>query len=1138
MNEKTITSVSTATLSYLLTDPKDKRSKIIITPDTATCEKVFNSMVALSNKDQNIYILPEWDSTPEYQNSPDIEVQAQRTRALYAILNNTEGLLIVTPINAITQHLVPVEYIRSLSKQLFINSEININSFSLDLVSSGYERTDIVNSVGQFSVKGNIIDVFSPSQTNPVRIELFGDSIDTIKIFDQRTQRTISKVQTAKIIPARELSLSTENVLMFKERFKEHCDKNHVRKDIRDQIIEIIDNNVYFPGMEYYLPFFHKKLSRINDYLDPEQQIILYDQHLFQESTHYKKSDLDLGQNIGEFIPYPLKDLYIEGPFWQELDKNRTINSYSIDFIDDDTAHFSLIEDLVKHNQKVKEFKHHGSDSIEKLKKFHKETIQQGYKLVYTCRNEHQAERLIFILGDIAKDIRVFKETRLNELIHEHNHAGPSICISDLSEGFVINSEKLWLVTEDEIFGEKQKKIEPSKTKDVFLDLFKELKLNDYVVHTKHGVGIYRGLIKAEIDGIESDYFQIEYSQQDLLLLPVHRLNSVQRYIAQGSHKVILDKLGGSSWDKKKKKAKKATMDIAQKLIKLQAERAAKKGFAFSRPDDVYYKFESEFEYEETQDQLNAINDVMTDMESVRPMDRLVCGDVGFGKTEVAIRAAFKCAKDGKQTAILTPTTVLAFQHYRIFQKRFKDYPVNIDLLTRFKSTKEQNETLLKLKEGKVDIIIGTHRLLSKDIDFKDLGLLIIDEEHRFGVKQKEKIKEIAKNVDIITLTATPIPRTLNMSLIGLKDVSIITTPPVNRSPIKTFVSKFSPKLISKAINYELKRGGQVFFLHNRVQDLEELYNKLKDIVPEAKIIMAHGQMDSKDLEQKMISFYNKEADVLVCTSIIESGIDIPNANTIIINRADMFGLSQLYQIRGRVGRSTNRAFCYLLVPSNFMIGKSAIERIKTLQRFTELGSGFNIASYDLEFRGAGEVLGSSQSGFIDDIGLDEYLKLIQESVEELKGATHQDQSETDTEIAINIPAFIPETYISDIGQRLLFYKKLSSSLSIEELFLIQDELKDRYGSLPEEASNLFSIMELKIMIKPLNVNSIKIGAGKLVYSFNSNTKIMPETIVKLVTERSDRYRITPDMKLISNIDDNDWRSAIKEIRNFIQIAL
>nr|HOW16495.1 transcription-repair coupling factor [bacterium] len=794
--------------------------------------------------------------------------------------------------------------------------------------------------------------------------------------------------------------------------------------------------------------------------------------------------------------------------------------------------------ELVKHHKKVEEFKHHGVDSIEKLKKFHKETTQQGYKLVYTCRNEHQAERLIFILGELAKNLRVFKETRLNELIYQHNQTEPSICISDLSEGFVINSKKLWVTTEDEIFGEKQKKIEPSKTKDVFLDLFKELKLNDHVVHSKHGVGIYRGLIKAEIDGIESDYFQIEYSQKDLLLLPVHRLNSVQRYIAQGSHKILLDKLGGSSWDKKKKKAKKATMDIAQKLIKLQAERAAKKGFAFSRPDDVYYKFESEFEYEETQDQLNAINDVITDMESIRPMDRLVCGDVGFGKTEVAIRAAFKCAKDGKQTAILTPTTVLAFQHYRIFQKRFKDYPVNIDLLTRFKSSKEQNETLLKLKEGKIDIIIGTHRLLSKDISFKDLGLLIIDEEHRFGVKQKEKIKEIAKNVDIITLTATPIPRTLNMSLIGLKDVSIITTPPINRSPIKTFVSKFSPKMISKAINYELKRGGQVFFLHNRVQDLEELYNKLKDIVPEAKIIMAHGQMDSKDLEQKMISFYNKEADVLVCTSIIESGIDIPNANTIIINRADMFGLSQLYQIRGRVGRSTNRAFCYLLVPSNFMIGKSAIERIKTLQRFTELGSGFNIASYDLEFRGAGEVLGSSQSGFIDDIGLDEYLKLIQESVEELKGNTDKEQGQTDTEIAINIPAFIPETYISDIGQRLLFYKKLSSSSSIEDLFLIQDELKDRYGELPEETNNLFSIMELKIMIKPLNVNSIKIGAGKLVYSFNSNTKIMPETIVKLVTERNDKYRITPDMKLISNIDDNDWRSAIKEIRNFIQIAL
>jgi len=710
-----------------------------------------------------------------------------------------------------------------------------------------------------------------------------------------------------------------------------------------------------------------------------------------------------------------------------------------------------------------------------------------------------------------------------------------TICVSPLNKGFILEEERLAVITETEIFGEKKRTIKPpAKTSDVFLNVFKELKEDDYVVHSQHGIGIYRGLKKLNIEGIENDFFQIEYAGGDTLFVPVYRLNTVQKYVGKGAE-ARLDKLGGITWNKKKAKAKRSAMELAEKLLKIQAERRSRKGFRFSPSDEMFMQFEAEFEYEETPDQLKSINDVIDDMEKQTPMDRLICGDVGFGKTEVAIRAAYKAVKDRKQVALIAPTTILAFQHYQIFNKRFKGHPVNIEMLTRFRTAKEQKAISGKIQKGEIDIIIGTHRLLSSDVKFFDLGLLIVDEEQKFGVKQKERIKELAPNVDIISMTATPIPRTLNMAFTGLKDISLITTPPINRHPIKTFVAKFSADLIRKAVLTEIKRGGQIFFVHNRVQDLEELYQRLAEIVPEARITTAHGQMDEKELEQKMLSFYNQEADILLCTAIIESGLDIPNANTIIINRSDMFGLSQLYQIRGRVGRSSKLAFCYLLIPSTFSIGKAAIDRIKTLQRFTELGSGFNVASYDLEFRGAGELLGSSQSGFVDDIGLEEYLKLIEESVQHIKGEEHIE--EVDTEIAVNTPAFIPETYINNITQRLYFYKKIANAADQTDLSDIEAELKDRYGAVPEEITNLFSLMTIKQHLKPLRVTSVKIGGGKLVYTFDKSTNIMPEAIVELVTKMPHKYKLTPEMKIISNINDKNEINAIKEIKDFISLV-
>jgi transcription-repair coupling factor (superfamily II helicase) len=1114
-----VTSVPTVVSALYLAGVSPKGSRVVITPDENTAEELFSFSQLLSEDPEQIILFPSWDSRPEYQSSPNPQIQAERLSVLFRMLNRPLGLTVICSIDSLSQKLPPQEYVLNYSDVIKPNDEMSMDKITLDLTSCGYQKTDLVEQPGTFSVRGSIIDIYSPSENDPVRIELFSDFVETIKKFDPSTQRTISDVNAFFISPVKEVSFSEQSILLFKEKLKAFLDQKDVRKDIRDQLVEFVENNVYFPGIEYYLPFFYNNTSVFADYVAQGAEVIFIDDYIFDNKEGTNEHELD-----PEAVPYPLQDLFI--PASTVLDRFHGFKSkkiYSVEF---------HVDDAVSIKGRISEPSHIRMDIWD----YHKKLCSEGYVVFYSCSTKIQAERVEMLIKRTDPTITLNEASSIGRLLRTSPmNALTTICISPLNKGFILEEERIAVITETEVFGEKKRTSKPpAKNYDAFLNVFKELKENDHVVHSLHGIGIYKGLKKLEIEKIENDFFQIEYAGGDTLFVPVYRLNSVQKYVGQGGD-VRLDKLGGTTWSKKKAKAKKSAMELAEKLVKIQAERRAKKGFAFSAPDELFLQFEAEFEYEETPDQLRSINDVIYDMEQPAPMDRLVCGDVGFGKTEVAIRAAFKAVKDKKQVALIAPTTILALQHYQIFKKRFTNYPVNIQMLTRFRSSKEQSETAESIKKGEVDIVIGTHRLLSSDVRFFDLGLLVIDEEQKFGVKQKEKIKELSPNVDIISMTATPIPRTLNMAFTGLKDISIITTPPMNRLPIRTFVAKFSTDLIRKAILTETKRGGQVFFVHNRVQDLEELYQKLKEIVPEAKIIMAHGQMEEKDLENKMLLFYNQEADVLLCTAIIESGLDIPNANTIIINRSDMMGLSQLYQIRGRVGRSPKPAFCYLLLPSTFTVGQAAIDRIKTLQRFTELGSGFNVASYDLEFRGAGELLGSSQSGFIDDIGLEEYLKLIEESVQSIKGETKIE--DVDTEISVNTPAFIPETYIGSITQRLYFYKKIANAASEEDLEDIDEELKDRFGPVPEEVMNLFSLVTIKQHLRPLRVTSVKIGAGKLVYTFDKTTNIMPEAIVALVTKMPDRYRLTPEMKLISNIGDKDGINAIKEIKDFISLV-
>jgi transcription-repair coupling factor (superfamily II helicase) len=700
------------------------------------------------------------------------------------------------------------------------------------------------------------------------------------------------------------------------------------------------------------------------------------------------------------------------------------------------------------------------------------------------------------------------------------------VCVNvgSVPEGFRWPAEGLVILTEGEILGSRhvrgnlkarnKKGKKDSAAKDWSgLQALSDLSVGDLVVHVDHGIGRYNGLFRLDLSGAPSDFLQVEYANRDKLYIPVYRLNVVQKYAGSGAQ-VALDKLGTAQFAKTKDKVREAVKKLAVDLIKLYAERKIRPGVVFSSRDAEFQEFEAKFPFDETPDQLKAIEDSMEDMESGRVMDRLICGDVGYGKTEVAIRAAYRAVADGKQVVVLVPTTVLAYQHEQSFKARLKDYPFVIDSISRFKSAKEQRSALEKLATGNLDVIIGTHRLLSRDVKFKDLGLVIVDEEHRFGVEHKEKLKTLKTNTHVLTLTATPIPRTLHMALSGLRDISLITTPPVDRLPIRTYVSKYDESLISRAISFELQRGGQVFFLHNRVQTIYETANRIRELVPSANVGVAHGQMAEGELEEAMVAFYQKKTNVLVCTTIIESGLDVPSANTILINRADSLGLAQLYQIRGRVGRAQQRGYAYLLIPSEGGVSEDAKKRLEVIQRFVELGSGFSIASHDLEIRGGGDLLGAQQSGHIAAVGFDLYTELLDEAIRELEGKPlTAEESQPEPEIKAPFPAFLSEVYVPDVHQRLSLYRRFSSAETESELDSLETELQDRFGGLPAEALNLAWLIRIKQLLKRLGVESLTVGPERVVMIPGPASKLDPIRAIALVSGHPSKYQLAPDPK-------------------------
>lgn len=1111
------------------------QSLVFVTPDLKTAyraKEIFSFYLPLETQ---VELFIPWDVHPYFHLSPNPEVLARRMQVLWQMLHQNSPSVYIVPVGSLVRKLMPRRIFESRTMVLSLGDEIERNSLISRLSDLGYERVPLVEDFSTFAVRGNLIDIFPPSLESPVRLEFMGDTLESLRLFDAATQKTNSILQGVPIIPARE-TLMSELPDDWSAQLKKIGDARDISKSDRNQVAEYLENQIQFSGIETFLPLFYSRLDTVFDYLPQnthlsffeataifeniKKEIELHEQHFSEASSIEKLMEPSLlylshdeAQQWLELSPVVYINHHSLLPSQKSLSQNHTLAS---DETSEGVRHSFNVQTNALLEKQLKA-RIHSESVLDPLVTAINQHRLEGTHIFLVASTPSQKERLV----DLLKRYKLpLSETTSNQetsarvedaVLSRIPGSLVNVVQGSLYEGFYWPDEKQWWIADDEIFGKKGRRVSTAKKSEVFSS-FSELAEGDYIVHLDHGVGIYRGLITLTLNGKSNDLLQIEYLGGDKLYVPVDKLNRVCRYSANDESRPMLDKMGGTAWQKTKDKVKSATRKLARDLLEIQAARQSQKGFSFSAPDEMYEEFEATFPFEETPDQLDAIEDVLKDMQKPKPMDRLVCGDVGFGKTEVAIRAAFKAVCDRKQVAVLVPTTVLAFQHYENFKKRFASYPLSVEMLCRFRSRDEQKEIVEKLNNGKIDIVVATHRLLSNDVSFRDLGLLIVDEEHRFGVAQKEKIKKIRNLVDLLTLSATPIPRTLNFSLVGIRDLSIINTPPVDRLAIRTMVTYFDDVTIREAILHEVQRGGQVYFVHNRVQSIYQMQERLQSLVPSIRIGVGHGQMGEEALEDVMIKFMNKEYDLLLCTTIIESGLDIPSANTMIINRADHMGLAQLYQLRGRVGRSNHRAFCYLIIPEAELLKEDARKRLQVIQRFTELGSGFKIASHDMEIRGAGNILGAEQSGNMAAIGYDFYVSLLKQAVEEMQG--RQLLEDLDPELKFDVEALIPQTLIPDAGLRLTLYKELSGARDLAEIEEVRAEWIDRFGTLPDVVENLILLIKVKLLAKQLRLVSLTFRAGHFVMALHSSSPIPTEKIMALVAKSPKKYQILPEGKL------------------------
>jgi transcription-repair coupling factor (superfamily II helicase) len=984
--------------------------------------------------------------------------------------------------------------------------EIDRDIFVEKLEASGYQRTSLVEDRGDYSLRGGVIDIFPPLYSRPLRLEFWGDLIESIRFFDPMSQRSTAPLREVVIVPAGEIIRTKENIKRARDMG---------RLPGEGQL------GGGFAGEEAWLNHFYSHLDSLFDYVPENGLIIVLDSYRV-----YNAAERLLGKTLMEREKYEQEAEERAQPFPElggsllsieelkgAIQGKQCLEVMQLAFEGQQTKGRSLsisgageIEEDLGMRLSGK-----GKVSLAPLADKISAWLSSHFRVIIVSRTGQQAERLTEILGHYHLDL----EGIVSHWQDIPGGKGLILCLGRIAKGFAWPELGLFVISEDEIFGSKRPHArKKSAVGEGALNWtsFSQLAVGDLIVHQDHGIGQYGGLIKMEIEGITNDFVLIEYAERDRLYVPAQRISILQKYVGASDRDPKLDQLGGRSWQQAKAKAKRSIMKIAKQLVELYALRRSRNGFSFSRPDSYFREFEATFEHEETTDQIKAIEEILEDLASDRPMDRLVCGDVGFGKTEVAIRAAFKAIQDGKQVAILVPTTVLAEQHYDTFVKRVAPYEMRVGVLSRFKKRGAQKELIAKVRSGEVDILIGTHRILQKDVSFKDLGLLIIDEEHRFGVKQKEAIKKFRALVDVLALTATPIPRTLQLSLTGIRDLSIIETAPEDRLAIQTYLSPYDEPTIARAIRHEMGRGGQTFFVHNRVQTIDQQATRLREIVPEARFAIAHGQMKGKDLEDTMMRFIRREVDVLVCTTIIESGLDIPSANTIIINEADHFGLAQIYQLRGRVGRSKENAYAYLLLSPSSHLTRDAEKRLRALMDFSHLGAGINLAMHDLRIRGGGNMLGYSQAGHISAIGYELYMKMIEQNVAELKGESWQE--EINPEIHVNIPAYFPSEYVLDTDVRLNLYRRLSSLKEEEDLARIVEEMRDRFGPPMKEVTNLIEVMSIRLLLVRLGVSRLDVGKGGLTLTFHSNANVDSKRLVESLVKGQGKYQFLSDKRL------------------------
>jgi transcription-repair coupling factor (superfamily II helicase) len=1100
---------------------------LVVAADARQASRIEDELRFFAEPRTYTETFPDWETLPYDLFSPHPDIVSQRLRML-SVLPRLEKGIVIVDLETLLQRLPPQTYIDAHAFDLSAGERLDVPAFRERLTRAGYVASSQVMAPGEFAVRGSIIDLYPMGSDSPYRIDLFDDEVESIRTFDPESQRSGDRSPALRLLPAREFPLTADGIQGFKRRFRNRFPGDLTRMSTYRDIAE----GAPPAGIEYYLPLFFDSTATLFDYL-PSNAIVAAEldldraaEHAFAEiqARHDQRS-----HDAERPILAPAEVFMPTAELLQRLGELRRISLSRVEL--DPLTQTLPFQNFATRQPPSLRVDARSDEPARELIKF-----SDGFKGRVLIAAESAGRREMLL--DIVQRRQVHPEQVASWSAFMRSDAALGITVSPIATGFVLTDPPLALIAEEQLFGERarqeRRRRRPERDPEKIIRDLTDLHPGSPVVHEEYGVGRFVSLATLDVGGLKSEFLLLEYADGDKLYVPVQALDRVSRYTGAPAESAPLHKLGSDAWEKAKKKAAQRIRDTAAELLDLYSRRAARQGEQLAANEADLRAFEAAFPFEETPDQAQAIEQVIDDLASGRPMDRVVCGDVGFGKTEVALRAAFVAVQAGKQVAVLVPTTLLAQQHYQTFADRFADWPVKVESLSRFRSAREVQQVTEGLENGRTDIVVGTHRLLQSGVRFNRLGLLIIDEEHRFGVKDKEKLKQLRAEVDVLTLTATPIPRTLSMAMGGLRELSLITTPPAARLSIKTFVSQWDSATIREACLREIRRGGQIYFVHNSVDTIEKTARALVELVPEARIAVGHGQMRERELEQIMLDFYHQRCNVLVCTTIVESGIDVPSANTIIIDRADKLGLAQLHQLRGRVGRSHHQAYAYLLTPPRNVITADAAKRLEAIESLEDLGAGFTLATHDLEIRGAGELLGEEQSGQIQEIGYALYMEMLERAVNALKSGRIPPLDEPlhqGPEVELHVPALLPDSYLPDVHLRLVLYKRVAAAANAEELRELQVEMIDRFGLLPEPAKNLFRIAEFKQAARALGLKRIDVGPGGGSVTFGRETKVEPATLIRYVQQNSRTHRLDGGTRLrfTAKLEKDDQRFATVE---------